>query len=357
VGNTPFLNRNIGYLAWLVFNVMACYVLYKFASRAGAENLIRMYILSFFVMACVGMAQFALSTVGVHVLVTMWWKINQIPRVNALSYEPSYYATYMLIGFVFLFFAQKKNLYFFKPRFQLIILVSLVLAILLSTSRMGILFMVLVLIYDFSKTIIRALITLRISKVNFFLTLVVLVFLGAVMAKALMDRKSRQLYLAGTGLESTAAHSKDARIMQMSNVLNVFLESPVVGYSLGGIAPAIAAYWGSITKDQKKAKEFEGLNIFLEVLAASGIFGFLFFMSWLIQLFRSNILLSSYLARAGWHREAGILEALRYALIAELLILVLSQNILRPYLWMLIGITNALYFYYKDRLYAPSKSA
>jgi O-antigen ligase len=195
---------------------------------------------------------------------------------------------------------------------------------------MGILFMVLVLIYDFSKTIIRALITLRISKVNFFLSLVVLVFLGAVMAKALMDRKSRQLYLAGTGLESTAAHSKDARIMQMSNVLNVFLESPVVGYSLGGIAPAIAAYWGSITKDQKKAKEFEGLNIFLEVLAASGIFGFLFFMSWLIQLFRSNILLSSYLARAGWHREAGILEALRYALIAELLILVLSQNILRP---------------------------
>lgn len=356
VGNTQFLNRNIGYLAWLAFNLFACYALYKYSQRSGPETLIRLYLLSFFVMACVGIAQFLLSTLGIHVLVTMWWRAGSIPRVNALSYEPSYYATYMLIGFVFLFFAQRKNILFFKPRFQLIILLSVALSILLSTSRMGILFMASILVYDFLSNLLLAAVRLRISRINFLVSLAFVAGLFGIIGKILLDDKARKMYLAGTGLESTASHSKDTRILQMSNVFYVFRESPVVGYSLGGIAPAIAAYYGNHTTDQKKAKEFEGLNIFLEVLAASGIFGFLFFASWLFQVFRGNVGMARILHKAGMDRESGILVCLRYALVAELLILVLSQNILRPYLWMLIGMMNALYFAYKDRLYSQKET-
>jgi O-antigen ligase len=301
-------------------------------------------------MALVGIAQFMLSAVGVHVLITMWWKINKIPRVNALSYEPSYYATYLLIGFVFLYYSQRKGIWYFKQRLQILILSCVAIAIFLSTSRMGILFMVVILLYDFAKMMIRAMFTYRISRVNFFIALVFIGAMATVFGRILLDEKQRKLYLAGTGLESTASHSKDTRIRQMNNVFLVFQDSPLVGYSLGGIAPAIANYYGDKTKDQKKAKEYEGLNIFLEVLAASGIFGFFFFCSWLFQLFRANIKLSGMLRLNGYVRESGILEALRYALIAEFLILVLSQNILRPYLWILIGVTNALYYRFKDQL-------
>ena len=350
VWNTQFLTRNIGYLAWLCFNMFACYSIYKYGQLKSANELIRLYVVSFFVMALVGIAQFMLSAVGIHVLITMWWKINKIPRVNALSYEPSYYATYLLIGFVFLYYSQRKGIWYFKQRMQILILSCVTIAIFLSTSRMGILFMVVILLYDFAKMMIRALFTWRISRVNFFIALVFIGAMATVVGRILLDDKQRKLYLAGTGLESTASHSKDTRIRQMNNVFLVFQDSPIIGYSLGGIAPAIANYYGDKTKDQKKAKEYEGLNIFLEVLAASGIVGFLFFCSWLFQLFRANIKLTALLRLHGYARESGILEALRYALIAEFLILVLSQNILRPYLWILIGVTNALYYRFKDQL-------
>ncbi len=356
VWNTQFLMRNIGYVAWLCFNMFACYAIYKYSQLKSANDLIRIYVLSFFVMALVGLAQFMLSTVGIHVLITMWWKINKIPRVNALSYEPSYYATYLLIGFVFLYFTQRRGIWFFKQKMQILILSTVAIAIFLSTSRMGILFMVSILLYDFAKLMIRALFTWRISRVNFFIAIFFIGAMATVVGRILIDEKQRKLYLAGTGIESTASHSKDARIWQMNNVLLIFQESPIVGYSLGGIAPAIAKHYSNKTTDLKKAKEYEGLNIFLEVLAASGIFGFLFFCSWLFQLFRANIKLSGILRLHGYARESGILDALRYALIAELLILVLSQNILRPYLWILIGVTNALYFRFKDQLNKVSTS-
>jgi len=350
VWNTQFLNRNIGYVAWLGFNIFACYAIYKFSQKAAFETLIRLYVWSFFVMALVGIAQFVMSTMGIHILITMWWRINQIPRVNALSYEPSYYATYLLIGFVFLFFSQRKGIFYFNRKFQILILGSISFAILLSTSRMGILFMCVILLYDFLKMFVIAMFTLRISRSNFLISLFLISIFSVIFGRIFLDEKLRKRYLTGTGVVSTASHSKDTRIRQMNNVFLVFKQSPFVGYSLGGIAPAIAHYYGDKTKDQKKAKQYEGLNIFLEVLAASGIIGFLFFISWLFQLFRSSILLSTLLKVNGYAKESGIMDALRYALIAELLILILSQNILRPYLWILIGMTNALYFKFKDQL-------
>lgn len=54
----------------------------------------------------------------------------------------------------------------------------------------------------------------------------------------------------------------------------------------------------------------------------------------------------------GFENEAVVTDALRKALIAELLILILSQNILRPYLWILIGMTSAFYFRFKPLVYS-----
>jgi hypothetical protein len=53
----------------------------------------------------------------------------------------------------------------------------------------------------------------------------------------------------------------------------------------------------------------------------------------------------------GYTQDALLLDCLKYALITELLILMISQNILRPYLWMVFGLGNALYFRYKDLIF------
>ncbi len=351
VWNTPLLNRNIGYLLWLFFNCLACFAVYKFSQKESAEKLIRLYVLSFFCLAIAGTLQFTLSQFGLHVLVTMWWDVEKIARVNAFSYEPSYYASYLLIGFVFLYFSQRKKIFYFSRKFQVLVLTFLVLAIFLSTSRMGILFMLTILFYDFMRMVFRAVLTARISLMNFIISFLLLISLTGVIAKILMDEELRLRYLAGTGLEATAAHSRDTREGQMLNVLEIFKKSPIVGYSLGGIAPNIALNNGVLARDVKETKEFEGLNIMLEVLAASGIFGFLFFLSWLIQIFYAGFVLASRLGSAGYQRESVILISLCLALAAEFLILTLSQNILRPYLWILIGMVNAVYFRFKVLLY------
>jgi len=357
VAHTQFLNRNIGYILWMIFNIMVCYSIYKFSRVVDYQVLIRYYLLSFFIIALVGITQFLLSTVGIHVFITMWWRMNVLPRVNGLSYEPSYFATYLLIGFVFMFYAWKKKIYFFTQRFQLIIMIAIALAILLSTSRMGILFMVSILVFDFISMLARSLVSLKISRVNLIVSASMILFVVAIVVNILADSKLRHRYLTGTGLESTSSHSRDTRISQMTNVWKIFVVSPVYGYSFGGIASGIATYYGVNPKDQKKAKEFEGLNIFLEVLAASGIFGFMFFAYWMIFFFRSIGKLPGLLRMNGLKKEADILICLRYALIAELLILIFSQNILRPYLWILIGVTSAMYFRFKEMIFNPEANS
>ncbi len=351
VWNSPLVSRNIGYLAWLGFNCLVCFSIYKFSRHESADTLIRLYIRSFMWLAIAGILQFSLSQFGIHVLVTMWWDVQKIARVNAFSYEPSYYASYLLIGFVFLYFSQRSKVYYFSQKQQVFILALLVAGIFLSTSRMGILFMVLILFYDFARMILRAMLTARISLLNFIISLLMILSIGAVIGRILMDEQLRIRYLAGTGLEATAAHSRETRQEQMLNVWKLFVESPVVGYSLGGIAPNIALQSGVEPKEVADSKKFEGLNILLEVLAASGIFGFLFFAFWLFKLFYAGFGLSSQLKTGGFFRESIVLQSLCFALIAELLILSLSQNILRPYLWILVGMLNAVYFRFKLLLY------
>ena len=350
VGNTQFLNRNIGYLMWMIFNLIMCYAIFKYAQLVEHEKLIRLYILSFFVLALVGIVQFLLSLFGVHVFITMWWRINLIPRINAFSYEPSYYATYLMIGFTFLYYSWKRKILYFSERFQILILLSIISAIFLSTSRMGIVFMIGIISIDFFVMLAKTIVSLRISRINLIVSVTILSCLFGTISYIFSNEKLMKQYLAGTGLQSTASHSTDTRIRQMTNVWLIFVDSPIKGVSLGGIAPTIARYYGDNTPDQKKAKEYEGLNIFLEVLAASGIFGFVFFMGWLIFFFKVNIGMSKLLKVNNLEKEAGILTCLKYALIVELLLLIFSQNILRPYLWILIGVTNALYFKFKSQL-------
>ena len=351
-GNTQLLSRNIGYLMWLAFNVLMMWAIYHYSSFHSPENVMRVYITTSFIMACYGIAQFVLSGFGLNLFVTMWWKPGILPRVNALSYEPSYFASYLLIAFVFLYFASRRKLFLFKPGTQWLMLGSIILAILLSTSRMGILFMVSILVFDYLKMLFYSAIRLKISRINLLVTSVFLAGLFAVFVAALGNEESRHRYLAGTGLDATSgSHSKDTRLMQMNNTLSVFLKSPWIGYSLGGIAPAIAEYYRVRTTDQKRAKEYEGLNIFLEVLAASGIVGFLFFAGWLIVYFRCQNGMAGLLRENGYTQDALLLDCLKYALITELLILMMSQNILRPYLWMVFGLGNALYFRYKDLIF------
>jgi O-antigen ligase len=123
----------------------------------------------------------------------------------------------------------------------------------------------------------------------------------------------------------------------------LFQNSPLIGYSLGGIAPAIAQLHGVTDLDFESVKEFEGNSIFVEVLAASGIFGFIPFFLFVWSIVWKPLALSKKLLS----EQSKILVALSLSLIFEFVILQFNQVILRPYLWMHIAVLAACYSVFK----------
>lgn len=347
---STFLNRTLGYFLWLIFNLLMVESIRQTVLKLEVSKVLKWYLVSFGLLAVFGMIQFMVGLVGIDLFTTQWWILNHLPRINGLCYEPSYFSSYMLIGWVLCYFLTKRSIYLFNKQVQIGLLALMGTTIFLSTSRMGIAFVIAILSWDMLQMLFKALVTNRISIGNLMLQTV---FVGAVLGVLVYvfaDQARTDRYLQGTGIRAGDSFSRDERMRQMEQVVVIFKQSPFIGYSLGGISPAIAQSEGEIIDNQKDAKKFEGLNIYLEVLAASGIFGFAFFVWFVGRLLKQPKKLIQNLRSQGLTTEAILLGAIFTAMLSEMLILALNQNILRPYLWIAIGLTNALYFKYVQQL-------
>ena len=100
VPNTPFLMRSVGYAAWLFLDVGFVFAAVQIInSPAKMTCVLRWYALSFGAIAAFGLLQFFLPFAGIAPpLVKQWWIPGVLARVNGLSYEPSYFAGYMVAG-------------------------------------------------------------------------------------------------------------------------------------------------------------------------------------------------------------------------------------------------------------------
>jgi len=349
VPNTYFLARSIGYALWLLFNVFAIFAFVQFISTPSkAVGLVRWYVYSFVFVAVFGLIQFVspLAGLGNNLLITQWWFYGILPRVNGFSYEPSYFATYLLMGWVVCaYLLQSKSTLFTRTHLQFYFL-TISLALVLSTSRMGILMMLIWYIQyplqllvrlglgHFNKRFFR--ITIIVLGVMLFLILLVIFVIGL----------DKLLFLfSGLGIFDTSSHSISERKVRMMDTLSLFINSPVIGYSLGGIGPAIAHLHGVTNIDFVAVKTYEGMCIFLEVLAASGLFGFIPFAIFIFLMVSRPLRL----ARKVLSEQSKILVALTLALIFELVILQFNQNILRPYLWLHLAVLAASYSVFKRR--------
>ncbi len=109
-----------------------------------------------------------------------------------------------------------------------------------------------------------------------------------------------------------------------------------IGVSLGGVAEKIA-------QDENQSgnlKDNEGTAVGLEVLAASGIIGIIPFLVYFYNIIKKSFIRFIY-------SKDDIGKGLLLALLAEIAILQLNQNILRPYFWMHIAVL-LVYLRYKS---------
>ena len=303
--------------------------------------LLRWYIFSFVLIAGFGILQFTLPLLGMPaLLVTQWWIPGFLPRVNGFSYEPSYFATYLLIGFVFVSSLRNARSPLLSRRALAAAYWVLALGIVLSSSRMGIVFLLLE--FGLSQgrpwaAAVRDFVRLRISRSRIralapsLLGLIFVSAIGSVAAIALERNPMVMLmFLNGTGISDTAAHSVLQREGSFEDTLQVFGDHPFIGRSLGGVSSAIANLNGETVHSFEESKAFEGMSVFAEALAGSGVFGVIPFIWFLIVTIREPLAI----ARSASPFHSAILHAFVRSLVFSWAILQVNQNILRPYLWV-----------------------
>src|SRR6185312_6123574 len=221
--------------------------------------------------------------------------------------------------------------------------------ILLSSSRMGIVFVIAEIFVAqltpwlfFLKDLSKLRIVWRHARAlapSFAVIGLLTIAIGAA-AKELRDNPATMLMLLnGTGLSDTAAHSVVERESSFEDTLHVFAGHPVIGRSLGGVSFAIGQLHGEDLHSFEASKQFEGMNIFAEVLAASGVIGVVPFVFFLAALIGKPWKLAKNIAPG----NAALLRSLIRSLLFVLAILQFNQNILRAYLWIHVAILATAY--------------
>src|SRR6185312_11963478 len=221
--------------------------------------------------------------------------------------------------------------------------------IVLSSSRMGIVFVIAEILLaqlapwlSFLKDLTRFRIVWRHAGALAPSFAVIALLSAAIIgtARELRDNPATMLMLLnGTGLSNTAAHSVVERENSFEDTLDAFVEHPVIGRSLGGVSYAIGQAHGEDLHSFEASKQFEGMNIFAEVLAASGVVGIIPFVFFLAALIGKPWKLAKNIAPG----NAALLRSLVRSLLFVLAILQFNQNILRPYLWIHVAILATAY--------------
>ncbi len=321
---------SFGYFFWTILSITLIFVFYNFVNtKRKADWLLKAFAISFVAMALLGLLQWILGLIGKSFFLTQaTFNLTKIPRINGFTYEPSYYSTYLLPGWIFIMYLWENGSTLFSRKKTVQYAITISAALFLSTSRMGWIFMALWLGFR-GIVLIRESAKGRIAKRKLgYIGLITVGVIGVlVIGIILIQKNGVNFIVAGLGIGGSSAHSSLARTTEMANTFQLFLKSPFLGYGLGGVPVRYCEVY-KIPFDSGAS-----MCVWVELLAASGIIGIIPFIVWFCRIV-SN-LNHRQIKESDRGREC---RALLYALIFECMILAMNQNILRIYFWTLLGV-------------------
>lgn len=330
---------SIGYFFWAAISVALIFCFYNFVNtKAKADWLLKAFVWSFVAMSFLGLFQWALGLIGKNFFLTQaTFNLTKIPRINGFTYEPSYYSTYLLPGWIFVMYLWENGSHLFSAKKikQYAIIISL--ALFLSTSRMGWIFMILWLGF-------RGIVVLRESMKGWiarrklgYIGLIVIGLIGVLITGVILIQSNGiDFIVAGLGIGGSSAHSSFARTTEMVKTLYLFLKSPFLGYGLGGVPVRYCEVY-NIPFDSGAS-----MCVWVELLVASGIVGIIPFVIWFYRIISG--LNSKRIKETDRFKEC---RALLYAVFFECMILAMNQNILRIYFWTLLAVATVAITQYR----------
>ncbi len=334
-------------LVLLLADIVAAFAIVQLYGESSlVDDLMKLYIASFVFVALFGIVQIALPAMGgPGILVGQWIVHGRFARINGFTYEPSFFATYMLIGWIMLIDMRFSGAHIASGRYGKWATWLVGLSLFLSTSKVGWFFMLLEgalrllpVVKKFLQSTRRGLrhghLVIPVPRMRTILMACIVLLTLSVALRGLFAFINPLSLLSGTGLAGTPAHSLNTRTDQMSGTWHLFLSHPWIGHSLGGVAMELAQSTGVTITAGSELGKFWGFPVLLEILAGSGI---PFFVPFLVFLYATTV--GAYrFALSRWPQEhAKWLRALARAMIFEWLILFFDQNIARSYVWYHIG--------------------
>jgi hypothetical protein len=254
--------------------------------------------------------------------------VTQPGRINGFSYEPSYFATYIIpFWIIFAYCLEKRAPVLSSKLLDVSCFCLLSMGLILSTARTGFL----ALLIWYGRLVVMSILNVFLSRWSSgsFRALGLFSVVAMLSGIVLVYSGGGNVYdlLSGTGLLETASHSTDQRLDSMLLTWEVFLKSPIYGVGLGGVASEIATLSGQSVSTMSEARVSEGASVFLEILAGTGIFGFLLLIYSFVNVAWSAL-------RGSFRLSVSVLaRAYVWAFLIQLLVLQLNQNILRSYFW------------------------
>ncbi len=349
---SPYISRSLGYLFVYLFTFSVYFILpYNLVLFYGREKLFTVYKAAFITTGVIALLQVVLSLFGIIAPFVGQFIGNKIARGQALTYEPSYFALYMIAFVMYcnaIYLFSMKKLFHWKAMLKLL---GLNLLLLISTSTgaffaYGVFFAVCLGMQCFAW--VRACNRQIMKKLLWLVSLFSLVFLGiALAAKDLFLQSFWKLCKVGF----MAHHSFFERWQGILNAWNIFLEHPWFGVGVGGPGPLFYLQFysrGDSTEFQNPSVEsfkiFDPTNVGTELLASMGILGVITFGCFFRRYFRSF----HYVAKRSALpiKEKGVIYALLVSLIVMLIVLQFNQNLFRSYVWIhlafSLGYVNSL---------------
>lgn len=344
IPNTTYILRNILYTFWLFFSILGIYTVVQFINSVDRLRLaLRIYVASFVFVASFGLIQWAVGFLGISLLTMQWYFPGRMARINGFCYEPSFFVFYLIQGFILVAYLREKRSTLFSKKAFSLCHYAILTAIILSTARSG--WLICALWYSrpglfflghlfkgqfhllyFKKSLIRVLPPL--------LGIILIAFI-------LVYYFSITVFISGLGLFGLGgSHSSLTRWNDFLDLVTVFEQSPLIGYGLGGVNAAVGKLHGVLVETYEEAKSFEGVGVFAQILAASGLIGFIPFALYVYQLIQKPLKLLKSLDDPELKK---IVMGMTVALVFALIVLQSGQNILRPYLWYHIALLSASY--------------
>jgi hypothetical protein len=310
-----------GYEVWFILDVgIVLAAVNVFRQKCEKLFLVRAYLLLQLAMSIVCIMQVILGLIGIN-----WFaeqRFGVLVRGDAFLSEPSYYACFAVPGWVSLSWQiEQRQTQWFSQRAIHTIWLFLSAALVFSTSRMGLLMMLLWLFFRFlvcwrQKRSIKPLLYMVLALGMFMLLLETVSWGSTVLNLATQSDgySERMRNLAGSDLP---------RLEGMKMAFETFWRKHILlGSSLGGVEGSIRELFPS--------RDFLVSNLIAELLVALGIPGVLVLTVYMTQL-----------CRAGAKEKAQ--EDLLWALVWQLALLQFNNNGLRVYVWVNIAMLSVFF--------------